>query len=251
MSEAGSPALWFAPMVLAALLLAAPMHATAAEPQPAPCSAEQPWPPRLAMEFVVQASRGVLGLEGVNELSLVVEGTRYRMRSTTRSLLFSVQQDSRGSVDGRLLRPEEYVERNPRREPAITTIDWAAQQVHFSANRDAPARTLPLLQDRLTLLLQLGERLRAARGDGEVEVAVAGVRHVSPYRFQRRGTEAVSVPAGTYDTVRLERLPAPGGAMEIWLAPSLCWLPIRLRYTDERGLVVDNRLRRVSLDERP
>ena len=51
--------------------------------------------------------------------------------------------------------------------------------------------------------------------------------------------------------VRLERLPAPGGAMEIWLAPSLCWLPVRLRYTDERGLVVDNRLRRVSLDERP
>lgn len=233
---------------LAALLLAAPAPAPSAEPTAAPCTAEQPWPPRLVMEFAVQASRGLLGLEGVNELSFAVEGKRYWLRSSTRSLLFSAQQESRGSVDGRVLRPEEYVEQNQRRGPTTTTIDWAAQRVQFSANRDAPARTLPLLQDRLTLLLQLGERLRVAPGDGQIEVPVAGLRQVSPYRFKRRGTEAVKLPAGTFDTVHLERLSEPGGAMEVWLAPSLCWLPVQLRYTDERGLVVENRLRRVSFD---
>lgn len=249
-SEASGSALRHARTALAVLLLAGPVPAPApaAAPPAASCTAELPWPPRLAMEFVVQASRGVLGLEGINELSFVVEGTSYRMRSSTRSLLFSAQQDSRGSVEGRVLRPEEYVEQNQRRGPTTTTIDWAAQRVQFSANRDAPARTLPLLQDRLTLLLQLGERLRSAREHGEIEVPVAGLRHVSPYRFKRRGTEAVSVPAGTFDTVRVERLSEPGGAMEVWLAPSLCWLPVQLRYIDERGLVVENRLRRVSFD---
>jgi hypothetical protein len=246
--EGSARAARLVPTVLTALLLATPAAASTTEPPAAPCTAEQAWPPRLAMEFVVQASRGVLGLEGINELSFVVEGTSYRMRSSTRSLLVSAQQASRGSVEGRVLRPEEYVEQNLRRGPATTTIDWAAQRVQFSANRDAPARTLPLLQDRLTLLLQLGERLRSAQGDGEIEVPVAGLRQVSPYRFKRRGSEAVNVPAGTFATVHLERLSDSGGAMEVWLAPSLCWLPVQLRYTDERGLVVENRLRRVSFD---
>jgi hypothetical protein len=31
--------------------------------------------------------------------------------------------------------------------------------------------------------------------------------------------------------------------IEVWLAPSLCWLPARLRFTDDKGQVIDNRLR--------
>jgi Protein of unknown function (DUF3108) len=214
---------------------------------PPACLAEQPWPTRLAMEFAVSAARGALALAGDNQLVFRIEGDRYELRSSTRSLLFTAEQASRGSVEGRLLRPAEYVEHSPRRGQHTTRFDWDAGTVRFTANIDGTAATAPFLQDRLTLLLQLGQWLRGAER-GDPELPVAGLRDVSAYRFQRRGSAATAVPAGTFETLRLERKADAGGAMEVWLAPALCWLPVRLRYTDDRGLVVDNQLRRIAFD---
>jgi hypothetical protein len=36
--------------------------------------------------------------------------------------------------------------------------------------------------------------------------------------------------------------------IEVWLAPSLCWLPVRIRYSDHKGGVIDHRLRAAASD---
>lgn len=237
---------------LGALLLLACVTAVAQPAEqpgaPGPCSAQQPWPPRFTLEYTVLASRSGLTLQGENELQFRSDGADYTLRSSTRSILYSARQDSRGTVQGRTLRPSEYIEHRQRREPTTTTIDWPAGTVRFTAAADAPGATVPLLQDRLSMLLQLGERAQRQR-DGDVVLPVAGVRNIAAYRFERRGTERVSVPAGSFDTVRMERRDTRRDeALELWLAPASCWLPVKMRFTDDRGLIVENQLRSVSFE---
>jgi hypothetical protein len=222
--------------------------AQAGEGGTARCTAQQPWPPRFTLEYTVVASRGGLSLEGENELQFRNDGGQYSLNSSTRSVLYRARQDSRGSVLGRVLKPAEYVEQNQRREATTTTIDWPAGTVRFSAAPDSPGHAAPMLQDRLSMLLQVGEQVRHQR-EGDVVLAVAGVRSVAEYRFERRGKESVELPAGTFEAVRLlRRDSARNEAIEVWLAPSACWLPVKLRYTDDRGYVVENLLRRAVFD---
>jgi hypothetical protein len=99
------------------------------------------------------------------------------------------------------------------------------------------------MQDRLTLQLQLGWLLRREPATPALEVPVAGVRRASVYHFARRGVEPLSLPGGTLETIRLERTDPVDDHLEVWIAPTLCWSPARIRYRDTDGGVVDQKLR--------
>lgn len=212
------------------------------------CPAQQPWPPRITLEYTVVASRSGLTLDGETTLQFRSDGADYALSSSTRSVLYGMRQDSRGTVQGRALRPSEYTEQRQGRASTTTTLDWSAGTVRFSAAADAPGTIAPLMQDRLSVLLQLSERAQHQR-DGDVVLPVAGVRSIASYRFERHGTERVSVPAGSFDTVRLVRRDTKRDeAIELWLAPANCWLPVKMRFTDDRGLIVENQLRSASFE---
>jgi hypothetical protein len=213
------------------------------------CDAQAPLPQRFRLEFLAQAARGPLTLEGENELEFSIDGGRYVLRSVTRSLLFSAEQQSSGEVRGALLVPHDYRERSARRTPRTTHIDWRADRVSFSSNLDGATSTQPLLQDRLSLLVQAGQQLRSQQARGAVVLPVAGTRHVSTYRFELRGSEALELPAGRFETHRLERpRDAEHDGLEVWIAPQLCWLPVRMRFSDDRGQVIQNQLRAAKFD---
>ena len=213
------------------------------------CDAQSPFTPRFRLDYVAQASRGMLSLDGENELVFSVDGTRYTLRSATRSVLFSAEQESTGELRGGVLIPHAYRERAGRRPPRSTRIDWRSGRVSFSANEDGTTTTEPLLQDRLSLLLQAGQQLRLQNGAGAVVLPVAGARHVSTYRFEFRGTDTLDLPAGRFEAHRLERpLSAEHDGLEVWIVPQLCWLPVRLRFVDDRGQVIQNQLRAARFD---
>jgi hypothetical protein len=241
-------------LALGALLAAAaglswPVRARAQSGGAPGCDAASALPARFRLDYVAQARRGALSLDGENELVFIVEGTRYTLRSATRSLLFSAEQESSGELRGALLLPHDYRERSMRRAARTTHIDWRGDRVTFSQNADGATTTQPLLQDRLSLLLQVGQQLRAQQGRGAVALPVAGTRHVTTYRFELRGAETLDLPAGRFETHRLERpLNAEHDGLEMWIAPSLCWLPVRLRFTDDRGQLIENELRAARFD---
>lgn len=236
-------------LVVWTAVAAAVTGAIAQEPAAPRCSARQPWPERFTLDYLVAASRGALALEGDSQLTYTVDSGRYQLRSSTRSLGYRAEQTSRGELAGTVLRPLEYVEQNQRREPRVVRFDWDARSVTFSANPDEPGRTLPMLQDRLSVLLQLGQRLRT-QAQNDIELPVAGLRRISPYRFERYGQERVEVPAGTFETVHLARHSEDrSDRIEAWLAPALCGLPVKVRYVDEdRGVALENQLRKAVFD---
>jgi hypothetical protein len=227
--------------VRATLLLVLWMMMTSAIATPA-CPTDSPWPPAFRLDYDARATRSILSLSGDSALILSRRADSYALVSETKAgFWFSARQSSRGRIGPDGVVPEEYNERNPNRPQMTTRFDWSGGQVSFTAT-DKIVATEPQMQDRLSLLLELGwpKRARAPKFD----VPVAGVRGASIYHFVERGPETVDTPAGRFETVKLERpMDASDDRLEVWLAPSLCNLPVRVRFTDRKGTVIANELR--------
>lgn len=219
--------------------------AGAGEPE---CGAGAPLVSPVRLEYGITASRGVLSIAGEAVVVYQRKGDAYTMESTQQAMgILEARQTSAGTVGRGGLVPRTFTQRSSRRPPLSVEFDWAAQQVTFSQTGES-APTRPQMQDRLSLLLQVGWRQRAEPRARTIEIPVAGQRRVSTYVFNARGGETLELPAGRLETLKYERYREDGDdALEVWLAPALCSVPVRLRFTDEKGLVVEQQLRAVRL----
>lgn len=204
---------------------------------------EGPLAQSVRLTYAVRATRGPLGLDGESEIAFLrLPGRRYRMDAHTDSLLYRARQSSIGRIDSDGLVPERYTEQSGRRPVAVTTLDWQAGQLRFTQTQDV-LRTEPGLQDRLSHVLHLAQLVQPGSRTVPVALRVAGVRGVATYGFEARGRVVVDVGLGRFDTWHFERPAADGhDRLDVWLAPALCGLPVKQRFADDRGLVVQSGL---------
>jgi hypothetical protein len=184
------------------------------------------------------------------EWTLAGDG-RYRLRMTTVALGMTVLElDSQGSLREYGLAPERYVETRARRSPEAANFDWDGRRVTFSAR----AHERPLVdgaQDRISFQIQLmllGQaRPEWFRPGARTVMQMAGRDDMASYRFRSAGRETTQTGLGPLEAVRLERVTArdSDARIEVWLAPSLAWLPVRLRFTDRYGRVTESVLESV------
>ncbi len=201
------------------------------------------------LSFQVRASRKGVNLPARSTLSWHAGPDGYRARLLIQSpLARDRSQTSVGQIDPVLgLRPQRFGDRN--RSEVATHFDHSRTPpvIRFSSNApDAPL--LSGSQDRLSVLIQLGAMLagepeRYARGH-RIALYTAGPRDAELWTFDvlERGT--LDLPVGTLETLHLKREPlsAYDNRVEIWLAPALDYLPVRLLWTQANGDVVDQQL---------
>jgi hypothetical protein len=229
-----------------ALLLIGFALAGAAHAVP-PCPSTASWPPPFRFEYDAKATLSFLGLSGTSTLALTRAADDYALvYETVAGVWFSARQTSRGRIGADGVMPLEYTERNGNKPQLFTHLDWSAGRVTFSAT-DKAVPTQPQMQDRLSLLLQVGWLLRA--NAASFALSVAGVRGSSNYDIVKRGAETVETPAGRFQTIKFERpMSEHDDRIEVWIAPALCSLPVRVRFTDRKGLMVGNELRSANFD---
>jgi hypothetical protein len=63
---------------------------------------------------------------------------------------------------------------------------------------------------------------------GTVEFPTVDDTRVARYTFAIKGRETVDTPAGTFDTVRVERIDDPKKTMKFWLAPERDYMPVKV-----------------------
>lgn len=197
-------------------------------------------------DYSVTASRPPLALAGEGAVVFQRRDDRYSMTSSLQALgMFEARQQSDGTIGRDGLVPQSFTHRAGNRPPSAVDFDWGAGLVTFSPGGGRePAQ--PRMQDRLSLLVQLAWLLRASPAAREFDVPVAGNRSVLTYSFVSPGVESLELPAGRFEAVKFERRASSrDDLLEVWLAPQLCSLPVRVRYRDDRGLVVDQRLRAI------
>jgi hypothetical protein len=180
------------------------------------------------------------------------DGQRYQARlSISGFLLPSRSQSSVGEIGPEGLSPRRYSDR-ARGEQAVH-FQPELGRISFSAN-SPPVAWQAGAQDRLSVTLQLAALLAGDPGHFKPGVTVsmltASSRNVEPWDFSVIGSESLSLPMGTQPALHLRRAARHpyDQTIDLWFAPALGYLPVRILLSQGNGDLVDQRLASI---ERP
>ena len=214
--------------------------------QPAQPTAFKP-PEAALLKFEVQGLVKQLRYSAWGELQWQPNGSRYEARLEIGAFLFgSRTQTSNGLIGQEGLMPERFVDNARNAAPVLFQRD--RNVIRFNAN----GSELPLLsgtQDRLSLVLQLstllaGEPERYPPGT-MLSIPTVSQQDAEVWPFMVEKEESLVLPYGTLPALKLSRvLRKPDDQrIELWFAPTLGYLPVRLRITNADGDQVDQRLK--------
>lgn len=173
------------------------------------------------------------------------DGKTYDARmEVSHFLLGSRVQTSRGELGATGLEPIRFGDKV--RSERAAHFERSKGKITFSANSpDAPL--VAGMQDQLSTLLQLGAMLGgspASFPEGTlVPFESVGPESVESWVFKVGAPEKLTLPGGQVSAIKLVREASSeyGTRGEIWLAPSMGYLPVRIRLIESNGNFVDQK----------
>jgi Protein of unknown function (DUF3108) len=186
------------------------------------------------------------------EFSWQHDGQRYDSKLEVGAfLLGSRSQTSQGTLGSEGLMPQRFGDKF--RTEVASHFQRDKGVISFSNN----APEVPMLkgaQDRLSVVMQIAALLSAEPERYPVGTMLSfqtvATRDAEVWLFLVEKSETLQLPYGDVPTIKINRKPRKefDQAIELWFAPSIDYLPVRLRVTNANGDFVDQQLRKV---ERP
>jgi Protein of unknown function (DUF3108) len=224
-------------------------------PTPAPAaSAAAPafdWPPSTRLSYRLTGHyRGPV--DGSAQVQWLRDGGRYQVHLDVLigppfAPLITRQMSSDGTLGAEGLVPRRYDERTKVmfRDARLATLQFDGQEVQLANGRRVaqPAG----VQDTVSQFVQLSWRFtlrpELLREGQVLEVPLALPRRVETWVYDVRAPETLLTPAGPVDAVRVQprREPRPGGDLvaEMWFAPTLQYLPVRIVIRQDAETFID------------
>ena len=207
-------------------------------------------PHSARLQFDVLGKIKGFGYTVGGELVWQQDGRQYQSRfEIGMPLLGSRVQTSQGQIGVDGLMPIRFGDKVRSEQAAHFERDKGL--ISFSAN--TPSVNLePGAQDRLSLFMQLASLLAGAPQryptGTQITLQIVSAREAEPWTFRVDAAETLQLPLGPTPAVRLTRLPRQpyDQQVDLWFAPSLGYLPVRLRVTHPNGDVADQVLRRLD-----
>lgn len=145
-------------------------------------------------------------------------------------------QESRGEITAGGYRPIEFVqERGKGSEKA--QFDWKQARVKNGEEIDPLAAGT---QDVLSVYYQLAW---LAPTKGVIDIPIATGRKLDQYHFEVIGMETLATEGGPQTTTHL-RVKTGSDTMDLWLAPAVSPLPLRITILNKKGELYDQRAKR-------
>jgi hypothetical protein len=200
-------------------------------------------PPSTHLHYKVMAQVKGIALTGEGDLLWRNDGHEYEARLEVHAPFVRTRtQTSSGQVTAAGLEPTRFSDKSRSEQAAHFLRDKGT--VSFSNNRpDAPL--LAGAQDRLSVMLQLGAMIGGAPqkfppGTG-IAVQTADTQEAQAWEFTVEGMEQLQLPGGSVAALKLIRNPRKefDQKVELWLAPRMDYVPVRLRLTQPNGDSVD------------
>jgi len=161
-------------------------------------------------------------------------------------LLGSKVQTSSGLLTPRGLEPARYTSKFRGEE--VAHFEREKNTVTFSAKTpDAPL--LAGAQDRVSIYLQIASMVAGAPGKfpagTKVPIQTIGDRSSESWIFTVGASEKLNLPGGEVTAIRLwqDAVGENDAKAEVWLAPSMEYLPVRIRVTQGANEFVDQQWR--------
>ncbi|CAN7164891.1 DUF3108 domain-containing protein [Caballeronia sp. LjRoot31] len=152
---------------------------------------------------------------------------------------------SKGHIDSFGIAPEQYSEQRGRRAADVTVFDRTTKQLVYTRTPN----NQPLAdgaQDRFSVVMQLSTLVRGSPDTYKPGVvrqfSVADNDSNEIWPIETVGDENVQTADGNIQARHFTRLPRREGdrrRLDIWLAPALGWLPVRILQTEPNGMQIE------------
>ncbi len=256
------------PVVLAAAEAAsAPEPAVPAvaapAPVPVPASAPPAWPPSTRLNYKLTGNyRGPI--EGQAQVEWLLAGSRYQVHLDVSvgpafAPLLARRHSSQGELTEQGLRPSRYDEefKVVFRDPRRLSLQMDGDTVRWSNGRSAPRPEG--VQDSASQFVQLvwlfTTQPALLTPGRSIDIPLALPRYVETWTYDVLARETLATPAGAIDTVHVKprREPRPGVDLtaELWVAPALQNLPVRLLIRQDAETYVDLLITSLPLQAAP
>jgi hypothetical protein len=245
-----------------------PMQSTASSPEPAlpPRAAVGDATPGVKAQFPPSGKFGYTATQlkdgqpqsGSGTLQWSSDGKDYQLLLEVPFLFVTaLRQASVGTISADGLTPTRFADKRINRSETAAHFNRdGLDNITFSGNQPS-ALLMRGAQDRLSVLMQLagmaaGQPERFTPG-ASISVQVASTDDASVWLFNVEAQETLQLPAGTTTTVRLVRSARKefDNRLEVWMEPSLGYLPVRIKQTEQNGNYFDLQLRSPTLSSAP
>ncbi|MDT8990815.1 DUF3108 domain-containing protein [Curvibacter sp. APW13] len=240
-----------APMEETQLLAAARTEETAESPkagiaaQPATSASPRTptLPPSVRLLYDIKGETKHIPVSAQGELLWRQDGKTYDARMEIRIfLLGSRVQTSKGLIGAQGLEPVRFGDKV--RSEVAAHFERGKGKVTYSANTpDEPLQAGA--QDQLSIFFQLAGLLAAGQEryppGSTLSFQAVGPRSSETWTFKVLPAETIALPGGQVRALRLTKDPLGDydSRAEVWLAPELDYLPVRIRLTQSNGDMVD------------
>lgn len=213
--------------------------ATSSSQEAAPPPLQLQLPSNARLQFVATIAQRGQTREGRGQLLWQSDGLTYSLKIEASMLMIPVLElSSVGKISEVGLSPERFSERRGFRSEQATHFRTLLGKIQFSNNKPE-ANLEGGAQDRLSVMLLLsslfaGNPERIDPGS-IIRVQVASTDLAETWDIRYDGQEEIALPAGLMKTYKLTRLARRefDRNLQIWLAPSLGFLPVRILQTTQ------------------
>jgi hypothetical protein len=261
-----APGVDAAASVAASAPAAAPDISTAATSAAAPGSSPNPaleWPPSTRLSYSINGDyRGPV--QGQARVEWLRSGNRYQVFmdlsiGPSFAPLVTRRVSSEGEITAAGLAPRRYSEETKAvlRDARRFSVVFDESRVRLANGTEVPRPSG--VQDSASQFVQLTwlftnqpELLQPGR---TIEVPLALPRSVQPWVYEVLGVETLYTPAGPVEAVHVkpQREAKPGGDLtaELWVAPSLQYLPVRMLIRQDAQTYMDLLIERLPQQAAP
>lgn len=228
------------------------MATASAEPTAPPAAARLPdaqalqhyaFPAPVRLKYDIKGEVKGFPYFANGELLWLQDGKTYDARlEISHFLLGSRVQTSTGQLGHQGLEPTRFGDKV--RSEVAAHFERNKGVVVFSTNSpDAPL--LPGAQDQLSVFVQLASMLGGNadhfQAGTQIPFQAIGPRSAESWVFVVGAMEMQTLPGGTINAIKLMRAPVSehDARVEVWLAPELAYMPVRIRLTQGTGDFVE------------
>jgi hypothetical protein len=191
--------------------------------------------PPQRVELAYETSRNGTVLAEVFYL-LEHDGRTYRITETSKgrgllALRGTARRSSRGIVTSHGLKPVEFVDERTGRNTARVNFDWDTKTVTQQYKGEPRVEPLPpRAHDRLAWLFDFA----FAPPRRQATFDLFDGRGQSHHVYTSAGGATIKTPLGEFEALRFMR-GNDGERTEVWLAPKLDFLPLRIQVLEKDG----------------
>lgn len=196
-------------------------------------------PQQLALRYSVQSGEDGFTL-GESLYSGWIRDGRYSLSSVSEATgvaaMFvsgKIIQRSEGSIGPDGLQPERFWGEKGSRVQTPVRFDWPSRLLALPGGSvELPTQT----QDLLSFPFHLAMTLQVT--DAPWTLPVTNGKKLRIYQFQIVGRESLNLGDQRVEALRVQGSRAGEGSLDVWLAESRHWLPVKIRTLDQKGKVI-------------